>query len=550
MTALQLSDVDVKFGGLKALGGFNLVVRTGEIHGLIGPNGAGKSTAINVSCGLVVPAAGEVRVAGERLPMRRSELAARGLARTFQAPAVFQDLSPLQNVMVGHHFAGRATMFGVTFALPWALREDQQLREEAINALRRVGFQAPLDARTSSLSYGAHRKIEIARALLARPRLLLLDEPTAGLTPGEIGEFSKLLRELRAEDPQLAILLVEHNVPFVFGLCDRVTAMAEGRTIGTGLPAHVRELTAVREAYLGTAGGATTGAVSDPRVDERQQSSAVKPTEPILEISGLSAGYTSALVLRDISLNVAKGELVALIGRNGAGKTTLLGAIAGAPRPKSGMITHQGFPIQTLATEQRIRLGLGLVPQNGGVLSAQTVQENLDLAAFAGLLRRRALAERREEIYSRFRILAERRNQLAGTLSGGERQMLAIAKVLMRRPQLLMLDEPSIGLAPVIVDRLAEIVRSLRQQGLTILVAEQNLRWLAPMADRAYLLETGRIASQLTSDQLADDDILANVYLGSTGAADSRAEVNPHDTSTSVADASRARGSRRVLSGG
>jgi branched-chain amino acid transport system ATP-binding protein len=514
MSVLELSRVVVQFGGLRALDNFDIAIARGEIHGLIGPNGAGKTTAMNVACGLIAPTGGDVRIAGEHMPRRKSELAKRGLARTFQTPAIFLDLDPVQNVMTGRQFAGRAGVLSTMLGFAAARLEDEKLRDDAVKALHRVGYDGPWRVRTSTLSYGAHRKIEVAKALLAEPKLLLLDEPTAGLSQAETDEFALMLRALKADDPELAIVLVEHNVPFVFGLCDRVTAMAQGRNIGCGSPEEVRNMSAVQESYLGSAKGLNSPVADRPKAVKLVQALEGKTVEAVLEVSSLAAGYGSVSVLRDVSLSIHKGELVALIGRNGAGKSTLLGAIAGAPKSTAGSILLGGKAIQGLATEQRVRLGLGLVPQNGGVLAAQSVAENLDLAGFAIGARRQALGAFREEIYQRFKILAERRKQLAGTLSGGQRQMLAIAMVLMRRPQVLMLDEPSIGLAPAIVDDMAEIVHGLQMEGMTILIAEQNMEWVAPLAHRAYLLDTGRIVCQLNSEQLADEAMLASAYLG------------------------------------
>ena len=514
MSVLELSRVVVQFGGLRALDNFDIAIERGEIHGLIGPNGAGKTTAMNVACGLIAPTGGNVRISGERMPRRKSDLAERGLARTFQTPAIFLDLDPVQNVMTGRQFAGRSNMLSSMLGLSASRTEEEKLRENAVRALHRVGYDGPWQVRTSTLSYGAHRKIEVAKALLAEPKLLLLDEPTAGLSQVETDEFALMLRALKADDPELAIVLVEHNVPFVFGLCDRVTAMAQGKNIGCGRPEEVRNMSAVQESYLGTAKALKAELNDRPKVIKLAQAQEAKIPEVVLDVCGLTAGYGTVAVLRDVSLSIRKGELVALIGRNGAGKSTLLGAIAGAPKSTTGTIVLGEKAIHGLATEQRVRLGLGLVPQNGAVLAAQSVEENLDLTGFAIGSPRHALGAFREEIYQRFKILADRRKQLAGTLSGGQRQMLAIAMVLMRRPQVLMLDEPSIGLAPAIVEDVAEIVRGLQMEGMTILVAEQNMDWVAPLADRAYLLDTGRIVCQLNPEQLADEATLASAYLG------------------------------------
>jgi branched-chain amino acid transport system ATP-binding protein len=490
---------------VRALRGFDFSLEAGTIHGLIGPNGAGKTTAINAITGLVRRDAGTLELDGHPFEPRARDLVKLRIGRTFQTPAIFLDLSAVENVLVGAYSRGRNGLARGAFATPAALAEEDALRERALELLRWVGYAGDALAPARALAFGGHRQIEVARALMSEPRLLLLDEPTAGLAAGEVARFAAMLRELR-DERNVTILLVEHNVPFVFGLCDAVTAMHEGERIATGTPVDVRASEAVIESYLGAHHGEKTVVPPSP--------GAVPAAGRILELREVVSGYGTTTIIRDVSMHVGAGEVVALLGRNGAGKSTLLNTIVGDPRARSGDIVWEGKSIRGMSPDRIVSAGIGFVPQDRAVIVNQTVSDNLQLARFGLRLPRAQYQARVDAMLARFPRLAERRTQLAGSLSGGERQMLAIAKVLMRGPRLLLLDEPSIGLAPAIVDELQAIVVALRDEGLPIVIAEQNVNWVAPVASRAYLLDTGRILEEGAPSVLAESAALAERYLG------------------------------------
>ncbi len=238
----------------------------------------------------------------------------------------------------------------------------------------------------------------------------------------------------------------------------------------------------------------------------------------LLTVSGIEARYGAIVALRDISLEVDEGELVALVGPNGAGKTTTLSVIAGLRRPTRGSVSFRGKSLAGRPPEDVARLGISMVPENRGIFPTLTIAENLRLGAY---LRRDKAAVRADvdRLQERFPVLGERRDQPAGTLSGGEQQQLAVARALLSKPQLLMLDEPSLGLAPTLVDRVFELATELRRDGVTILLVEQNVRRTLQIVDRAYVLRTGRVeASGRPADLRALVDI-ESVYLGGAGAA-------------------------------
>jgi len=232
----------------------------------------------------------------------------------------------------------------------------------------------------------------------------------------------------------------------------------------------------------------------------------------MLKVEGLVAGYGGITVLKGIDLEVRKGEAVALIGANGAGKSTTLRALSGLLRPRSGRIIFDGKDVAGLGAHRLARAGLAHVPEGRAILGRLSVQENLELGAFG---RRGArIAEDLARIYERFPRLSDRRRQPAGTLSGGEQQMLAIGRALMARPKLLLLDEPSMGLAPIIVAQVFDLIQEIRKDGTTLLLVEQNARQALRVADRAYVLETGRIVASGPAAALANDPQVIGAYLG------------------------------------
>jgi len=236
----------------------------------------------------------------------------------------------------------------------------------------------------------------------------------------------------------------------------------------------------------------------------------------MLRILNIEAGYGPLRVLKGISLHVSPGEAVAVIGANGAGKTTLLKTVAGVLKPRSGEIVFDKQNIRGRPAERIVGLGCGLVPEGRHVFGTLTVRENLLLGAFCRRRTdsRRSIEETLEQVYSLFGILKERSNQLAGTLSGGQQQMLAIGRALMSKPRLLMMDEPSLGVAPLVVRDIYETVVTLKRNGLTILLVEQNARAALAVADRGYVIETGQIVLQGPSRQLSDNPEVQRAYLG------------------------------------
>jgi branched-chain amino acid transport system ATP-binding protein len=232
----------------------------------------------------------------------------------------------------------------------------------------------------------------------------------------------------------------------------------------------------------------------------------------MLDVSGLGVSYGDLRAVWDVTFHVNRGELVAIIGPNGAGKTTTLRAILGLVRATTGDIVFNDRRLNSEASHDRVRQGIALVPEGRRIFPLMSVLENLELAAYT-TGGQKEMGDRLRQVYELFPVLADRRAQVAGTMSGGEQQMLAIGRALMARPRLLMLDEPSLGLAPIVVDRLYQTIRGLRAQGLTILLVEQYVYGALALADRAYVLETGHITREGEGKQLFHDEYVRKTYL-------------------------------------
>ncbi len=237
----------------------------------------------------------------------------------------------------------------------------------------------------------------------------------------------------------------------------------------------------------------------------------------LLEVKDLKVSYGKIEAIKGISLKVNKGEIVTLVGANGAGKTTLLKTISGILKPSAGVINFEGKDIQNIAPHNRVLEGLCQAPEGRGIFPGMTVLENLEMGKYSRPDWKNELAEDLERMYTLFPRLKERQNQAGGTLSGGEQQMLSIGRALMSRPRLLLLDEPSMGLAPMFIQQIFNIIREIQSQGVSILLVEQNAAQALSCANRAYILETGNIVKEGAGKDLLNDDAIKKAYLG-TGA--------------------------------
>ena len=465
---LEVTGLVKRFGGLVAVKDISLSVAPGEILGLIGPNGSGKSTVMKCIMGIVRPNAGSVRIGGVEVagwPTHR--IARQGVG------IVFQHSHPLPRQTVLEHIE--------IALLPDSLLKlaaDRHVAERARAIAARVGLDKVMHRLPRTLPFADLRRLELAKAIARNPEVVLVDEPFAGLTSGEVADFSALIASFRAEGH--AVLLVDHNVKSVAALVDRVFAMYLGERIAAGSAAQVMSDPKVRQVYLG--GGIEVAA---------RPAKAAEGAAPLLSVDKLSVSYGKAQALEDVSLHVAPGEFVSVVGLNGAGKTTLFNAICQLV-PSTGTVRFGGAALGGRTAAQVARGGLVQCPESRELFGDMSVRENLDLGGQH--LSPAECARQLDWLFELFPILRERQGQAARTLSGGEQQMLAIARALMMQPKLLILDEPTLGLAPVILEQLSKALERLRlTTDITVLLGEQNVTFALPHADRVYVLEHARI---------------------------------------------------------
>jgi len=494
---LEAMALTMQFGGLRAVDALSMTAAPARITALIGPNGAGKTTALNMLSGFYRASDGSFALGTQALAGRSAwRIARAGVARTYQTSQLFGSLSVEENVALAARRGRLGPLLGAA-----GLRADDA-RRRAAELLAFCGHAGRRDARAADLAHVDRRLVEIARALALDPEVLLLDEPAAGLSHADKARLAALLQRIAATG--MTVLLVEHDMTLVMGISDQVVVLDAGQHLAAGSPAEIQGNASVRQAYLGEslAGGkATDGKARRPPGDE------------LLGVNRLFTGYGAEPVLHGIDLQVRQGEAVALLGANGAGKTTLMHVLAGLHRPVRGGIHFDGAELGTLGAEQAVALGVVLVPEGRQVFPELSVLDNIRLGAF---LHPPGADVRTEAMLERFPRLRERLHQRAGLLSGGEQQMLAIARALMSRPRILLLDEPSLGLAPKVVAELFAALDALRRDGMTLLLVDQMAGLALALADRAYVIEGGRIVAQGPAAEIAASDALAEAYLGET----------------------------------
>jgi branched-chain amino acid transport system ATP-binding protein len=502
---LEVRGLGKRFGGLVAVEDVTIDIPEGAVAGMIGPNGAGKSTLIGLLGGALRPSSGTIRLAGQDITTLSAPQRARlGIGRTYQIPRPFLDMTVAENLEVAQA-ASRLRLRGIA------------ARARRAEILEGCGLMDALSWPARRLPLLRRKRLEVARALALEPQLLLLDEVGAGLIDAEVTDLIDVIRAIAAR--KITILIVEHVLRIVRECCTQLVVLNFGRKLAEGRPAEILASDEVAAVYLGTAHRPAAEAPSANDVSDSALACLVGDARlplggevPLLRLERLSASYGQVPALREISLRVGAGEVVAVLGANGAGKTSLANAISGSLAPRSGIIEVAGRSVFGARPDRIAHLGIAHCMEGRRIFSDLSVEQNLRIAARGAT---QAETQRRlAAVCTLFPVLAERRMEPGTAMSGGQQQMLAIGRALMARPRLIIFDEISLGLAPIVMDRLYAALAALRRAGLTMLIVEQDVERALAIADRAYVLEHGAVALEGRAREVRADPRLRHLYIG------------------------------------
>ncbi len=522
---IEVSGIVKAYGGIKALNGCELEVREGQINGLIGPNGSGKTTLFNVITGYEKVQQGAVTFKGQDITNSTPDhVFGLGIGRTFQLSRMFPRLTVLENMLVATQ-REEGWLRGVS-----RLAGSHSERSRALELLDFVGITRLAYEPAGNLSYGQRKLLELASLLVADPDILLLDEPAGGVNPTLINHLADRIRDLNADGK--TILVVEHNMEFVMGICSRITVLAQGTTLMAGSPTEVRSSPAVLEAYLGAdeeeaaldaalreeleeAARSTTSSVSvtsEPG-DRAPAAGGAATEEVLLTLSGVCAGYGGADILKQVTLDVPLGGITCVVGPNGAGKSTVMKTISGLLRPREGEIRFRGELVSGLTPKQVLAKGIAQIPQAHSLFGDMTVLENVEMGAFT-VTDRAVVRKRLAEVQELYPIVRDRAHDKAGSLSGGQQRLVEFARCLMLDPDLIMLDEPSMGLDPQTRTMVFDMVAQMNRQGRTILLVEQNARAGLKLSSHGVVLENGQVRLTGSGHDVLTHPEIGALYLG------------------------------------
>jgi branched-chain amino acid transport system ATP-binding protein len=483
---LAAHNIVKSFGGIRAVQGVDIALADRTLHALIGPNGAGKTTAFNLLSGMYAPDDGTVSLLGQPIAGHApEEIAHAGIGRSFQITNLFPALSVAENIRLAVQARHPRRFDPLTPA-----RSIGAINAETDATIRYLGLAGIETAEAGMLSYGGQRLLDMGVALATAPRVLLLDEPLAGLAAAERERIGAIIKRISSDLP---VLLVEHDIDRVFQLADRITVMNEGLVLLDGSVEDIRGSARVQEVYIGSG---TTEVAARPRETAAR-------ANVLLAASHVDTFYGKSHILNDVSFTLHENEIIALLGRNGAGKSTLLKTLVGIVPASNGSIKLADSELIGLSSAHAARLGIGYVPQGRGLFAGMSVEQNLELG---GLKRQtgNGVHWTRERIYEYFPRIHERLDSPADYLSGGEQQMLAVARALSGDVRVLLLDEPFEGLAPSVVEQLFETFDRLRKE-IAIIIVDHNLDLALALSDNTVALERGRVIHQGPSRDLRDN---------------------------------------------
>ena len=483
---LELRGISKSFPGVQALDGVDFDVRQGEVHALVGENGAGKSTLMNVLGGTVRPDAGTIALQGRPLSID-SPIASMALGIGF----VHQESSLLPNLTV------RENVFLARERLRRGLLDAQTMRSEIRRVSERFGYHLDPDARVSQLTLAEQQSVEITRAVLSEPRILILDEPTAALDDSEVAHLFEIIRRLR--DENVAIIYISHRLDEIFQVADRITVLKDGRNVATKDVASV-----TRDDVIAMMVGRVLEDIYPDRSD-------VQLGAPILELSGVSIPGSA----HDISFCVHAGEIVGLGGLEGQGQREVLRAVFGDIPTGAGSIAISGRPL-TGGIKRRIRDGIAYVTHDRrgeGLVLSESLRRNAALASLdrrsrLGFIRQREETEAVRRNADRMQIKAASLNQSVTNLSGGNQQKVMLARWLMTEPRVLVIDEPTKGVDVGARMSVYHIIDELTRSGIGILMLTSDMMELIGLSDRVLVFYEGRITRELRRGENTEEKIM------------------------------------------
>lgn len=500
---LSARGVTKRFGGVLANSDVSLDLQSGEIHALLGENGAGKSTIMKILYGMVIPDEGEIEIDGRHLILQSpSDAIHAGIGMVFQHFMLVPTLTVLENLTLGTNLAGR-----------FLFRKAKAKRSIAEIA-KRYRIKIDLDRKVASLSVGEQQRVEILKALVRGARALILDEPTAVLTPLEIEDLGTTLRELAAEGH--GIIIVTHKLAEVMGISDRVSVMRQGRMVGT----WATHSTSTDELVMQMIGR---------DLNEARLASDCHPGKIVLEIRGVAAKNKRGLrALNGLSLNLRTGEIVGVAGVEGNGQNELAECLTGLCRPDSGDIIFDGASILGRTTDEVLAAGMAHVPEDrhrdGAVLGFSLADNAILVDHGNAPFQRRGIIDRKrataftERLIKDFNIRCEDPSAVFGGLSGGNQQKLVLGRELARAPKLLIAMQPTRGLDVGAIEYVHKRLLDQRAAGMAILLISTELEEILALSDRVLVLRGGRVVGEMERSQ-ASKDTIGDLMLGKRGIA-------------------------------
>ena len=485
---IEAKNIVKAFGGAKAVNDVSVAVHAGEIHALVGENGAGKSTLMRILSGIETMDSGSVSVDGQVIENSARASLDAGISLVHQELSLVPEMTVAENILLGSF----PTQLGVT--------KKSEMRKIAADTLKEIGVEVDLEERISRLSVALRQFVEIARAVARKPKVLILDEPTASLTPAETDYLLSMLQRLAEQG--LAIIYISHRIPEVFKICKTVTILRDGNRVYQSEIANTTPETVVNE---------MVGRELKLDLESRRDA---KPVEVVLSAVGIKATGVN-----DVSLEVRAGEIVGLGGLVGAGRTELVRAIIGADNRSAGRVTltSNGKTKQISSYMSAIKAGIAYVPEErrvDGLALGMSVADNIYLPnrqewASGGVVRPRKVLASALELAQKVGLRPPEVKREAGQYSGGNQQKIVIAKWLGRRPNFVVLDEPTRGVDVGAKAEIHKLVKDLADQGTAVLVVSSDLPELLELADTIHVMRDGRVTGTLTGKEADEKSVMS-----------------------------------------